>query len=164
MARRVMPWALLLLTLCLVGCDHATKFAARAGLENRRALQLVPGVLDLRYAENHNMAFSMLRSLDFDGKPMLLALMASLTLVVIAAIWWKRRSAPMIDQVAYALIVAGAAGNLIDRIHRGFVIDFIHLKHWPVFNVADVLVVVGGALLVISSIARARRELRGASP
>jgi signal peptidase II len=50
-------------------------------------------------------------------------------------------------------LTAGAIANVVDRLRRGYVIDFIYLHHWPVFNVADVLIVLGGAWLAFEAIA-----------
>ena len=51
--------------------------------------------------------------------------------------------------MAYALLLAGALGNLSDRLFRGYVVDFIHLHHWPIFNVADICIVVGALLFAL---------------
>jgi len=51
-------------------------------------------------------------------------------------------------RLGLVLILAGALGNLGDRLFRGYVVDFIHVSHWPVFNVADICVSVGAALLL----------------
>ncbi|HVY49402.1 MAG TPA: signal peptidase II [Minicystis sp.] len=148
MARRLFSGLIMLLTLALVGCDHGTKLVAQRTLEHHAPLRLVRGVLDLRYTENHDAAFSLLRHVEFPGKAAVLGALAFLTLAFVAALWWRRRDAPRAEQLAYGLVVAGAVGNLLDRIARGFVVDFIHVHHWPVFNVADVLVGAGVVLLV----------------
>ena len=57
-------------------------------------------------------------------------------------------------QIALATILAGALGNLLDRVARGYVVDFIHVRGWPVFNVADVAVVVGVILLGVAHLKR----------
>jgi signal peptidase II len=54
--------------------------------------------------------------------------------------------ATSIEHLAFGLIAAGAIGNVIDRAARGYVVDFIHVTHWPVFNVADVAIVLGIAM------------------
>jgi signal peptidase II len=51
----------------------------------------------------------------------------------------------------------GAPGNLVDRVARGYVVDFVHVEHWPVFNMADVFLVVGAALLVVASMRASTR-------
>jgi len=156
MARRALSsLVLVLVAAALVGCDHATKVAAKSALATRGALALVPGVLDLRYAENRGAAFSTFAaSSDALAGPALLGVSVVAALLV-AAWWWKRRAAPPLERAGYALVLAGALGNAIDRAARGYVVDFIHLAHWPVFNVADVAIVAGGVALALAS--RARR-------
>jgi signal peptidase II len=58
--------------------------------------------------------------------------------------------------VGLALLLGGALGNYLDRVGRGYVVDFIHAAHWPVFNVADVWVTLGGLALVLVALKRAR--------
>jgi signal peptidase II len=154
MAKKAMAWLLMLLTIALVGCDHATKLAAETVLERRGPLELVPGLLDLRYAQNHDTAFSLLASVGSPAKGAAILVVSALAMVAVAALWWRRRGAPRREQAAYALILAGAAGNVLDRILRGYVVDFIHLHHWPVFNVADVAIVIGVLLLAATSLGR----------
>jgi signal peptidase II len=151
MARRVFPWLLILFTALLVGCDHGTKLVAEKALGQRGPLRLVRGVLDLRYTENHDTAFSLTRSLDFQGKPAALGALALLALGAVVLFWWRRRHASRLEHVGYGLIVAGAVGNVLDRITRGYVIDFIHIHHWPVFNVADILVALGVGALALAA-------------
>jgi signal peptidase II len=157
MARRIFPWLLILFTAALVGCDHGTKLVAQRALEDRGPLGLVRGVLDLRYTENHDTAFSLLRSLQFEGKAALIVALALFALGAITVMWWRRRHASRLEQAGFGLIVAGALGNLLDRVGRGYVIDFIHVHHWPVFNVADILVALGGAALVIAAMRTRQR-------
>ena len=162
MAKRAAGWLLLVLTLALVGCDHATKAAAEATLGPSGPVALVKGVLELCYVQNHDTAFSLTRQIAFPGKALVLAGVSLLVTLVVAAAAWKRRaSASRAEQVAMALVAAGAIGNVVDRMRLGYVVDFIHLRHWPVFNVADVLIVVGGALLALGGIGRARAPSPG---
>ena len=151
-----MGWLLMLFTLALVGCDHATKAVAEATLAHRGPLSIVPGVLDLRYARNHDTAFSLLRDLHFPGKAALLAALSALAIGAVMVAWWRRRGGSSAEQAAYALIVAGAVGNVIDRVRRGYVVDFIEVHRWPVFNVADMAIVAGAALLAIVAMRRPR--------
>jgi signal peptidase II len=138
----------LLIAFCagLLGCDHATKLAAEHELGAGRVVTVVPSVLELRYARNHDVAFSVFERFDMPHKG---AALLALSLVVLAftiAMWMRHRKDKTkwdLGDGAYAFIVAGALGNVLDRIVRGYVVDFIHLTHWPVFNVADALIVVG---------------------
>jgi signal peptidase II len=62
--------------------------------------------------------------------------------------------------VALVLVTAGAVGNYLDRIVRGYVVDFVHLKHWPVFNVADVYITAGYAVFGWVLLTQWRRRVR----
>jgi signal peptidase II len=143
-----------------VGCDHATKAAARAALEGRPAVALLPGVLDLRYAENRDAAFSIGRSFVGPGKHVAMIVLPTVALALVLVAWLRTRATTRAQEIGYALVVAGAVGNLVDRVQRGFVVDFIELHHWPVFNVADVAVVVGAALVVVGSRVHAAQKSR----
>jgi lipoprotein signal peptidase len=96
--------------------------------------------------------------LSFPGKGAVLAGLAALGLAAVIALWWRRRGAPLSEQAAYSLIVAGAIGNVLDRAFRGYVIDFIEIRRWPVFNVADAAILAGGILLAIVTFRRQDRD------
>jgi len=150
---RSLHLALLFVATALFGCDHATKFAAIEHLEGHAPVALVPGWLDLRMTHNDDVAFSLFRRFDVAHHPLVLALLASSVLFFVGALWWRRRtSAPRLEQLGYAVVIAGALGNLADRLLRGYVVDFIHLRAWPVFNVADIAVVVGALLIGLSGL------------
>jgi signal peptidase II len=133
----------------LVGCDHATKLAAETALRDHAAVEVVPGVMDLAYTENHGVAFSALERLSLRPPAWALFAFAVLATTALLGLWYRRRRGPWPEQAGFALIVAGALGNAIDRIARGHVVDFIHVRFWPVFNVADILVVAGGVLVLL---------------
>lgn len=82
---------------------------------------------------------------------MVLAVLASAVLLALGLWWRQQRRATLLEQVGYAFAVGGAFGNVADRIVRGYVIDFLHLERWPVFNIVDIAVVVGLALIVIAN-------------
>jgi signal peptidase II len=138
----------MVLMLALVGCDHATKVVARVTLRGNAPRSIVAGVLDLRYAENRDTAFSLLHRFGGPAKEALILGMSLLAVSAIAVAWWKRRrAASLLEHAAFTLVVGGAVGNVVDRIARGYVVDFIHVRMWPVFNVADMAICVGGALV-----------------
>jgi signal peptidase II len=151
--------AVALLTVSLFGCDHATKIAAEASLSHGRAVELVSGVLELRYAANDDTAFSLLRTFGVARTPSVLLAVASVALLAVASMWFaQRKRASGAQHVGFALVLAGALGNVVDRAARGYVVDFIHVTRWPVFNVADIAVVAGAILLGLA----AWRPRRGA--
>ena len=159
--RRLLKLATILFGVGLVGCDHATKTAAESALANRPAVSVVRGVMDLRYAENHDTAFSLLANAAVPHKSALLVVLSVCALVAVAVVWVRRRARGSVaEHAAFAMILAGAVGNVSDRVRRGFVVDFIHVPHWPVFNVADIAVVCGMLVLAITAAIRSRSANR----
>jgi signal peptidase II len=152
--------ALLLVSVAaLVGCDHATKIAAKAELGRGAVHPIVSNVFELRYAENRDVAFNLLAWVpDIVRGPLLLATGA--VAIALLTFWMLRgRGLGVAQQAGVALVLAGALGNTLDRLLRGYVVDFMRLPHWPVFNVADVYVCVGAVLLAL-----ARRPATEAAP
>ncbi len=158
MSVRALRLALLLALLALVGCDHATKAAALRG-RSEAPVRVVPGAVDLVYAENHDVAFSALAHVDIPHRPVVLAVVPVLLSVLLLVRLFQRRKHGLAERSGYLLLAAGALGNAIDRVARGHVVDFIHVHHWPVFNVADVLVVAGVLLLALASLQKRRSEV-----
>ena len=144
-----LPWRLgpLLLVAPLVGCDHVTKWAAKGALEDQPPRQLLGRVLELQYAENRDIAFNLLRWVPESVRRYGLVIFGAVALVALLVAVVRARQPGV--RAALLLITAGAMGNYVDRLARGYVVDFIHLTHWPVFNVADVYVVAGAALLAL---------------
>ncbi len=110
------------------------------------AIPLVGDGVQLIYSRNTGVAFSLLQ-----GLPQLLTVLALLiTAGVIYAYITQLPRQNLAVQISIGLIVGGALGNLIDRILLGYVIDFIQVGWWPVFNVADSAISVGAILLVLT--------------
>jgi len=158
---------LLLLLVALNGwaLDIATKVVAVRRLEGRPPVTVVDGVLYLQLVRNAGAAFAMAT-----GATWLLTLIAVGVVLAIFNVAGRLRSVGW--AVALGLVLAGALGNLTDRLFRapgplvGRVVDFISLfapdgTVWPVFNVADSAICCGGAMLVV--LALAGRELDGTS-
>jgi signal peptidase II len=148
---------LVALVLLVAGCDQATKHWAEEELAGAPPAEVVAGRLELTYAENHGVAFNTERVLPAAARTPVLVLAGVAALGVLAVLWWRRRGEVSARTAGYALVVGGAAGNFVDRIARGYVVDFVHLHGWPIFNVADVAVVAGVGLLLA---AEWRREVR----
>lgn len=132
--------------IVLVICDQLTKSWAEVVLKNGQDIRLWPNVFHLTYVENRGAAFGML-----EGKQAFFIIM---TVTVLIAILWYWRKIPhnkwgIVMKVALILIISGAIGNLIDRVWLNYVRDFFYfiLIDFPVFNMADVWVVVGVILL-----------------
>jgi len=133
--------------LFLVGCDHATKGVAKGELDAGATHELIRGVVDLRYAENTDIAFNLLRWVPETIRGPGLLVVGALAIVGLGLLLLRARSEPGLRRFALVLITAGALGNYLDRVARGYVVDFVHVHHWPIFNVADVYVTLGWLLL-----------------
>lgn len=149
--------ALLLALSFLVGCDHATKRIAKGELEGHRPRSLIHGVLDLRYTENTDVAFNLLSAVPERVRVPFLGVTGGVVVMGLLGVLLLRRAGSGFGRVALLLITAGAVGNYLDRVVRGYVVDFVHVPHWPVFNVADAYVTVGAILLAWSAL-KVRRE------
>ncbi len=150
--------------MLLVGCDHGTKYVAKAGLEGHHPHTLIRGVLDLQYVENTDVAFNLLRWIPERARAPLLLLAGAAGLAALAFFLLRRPPRTRAGRLALLLISAGALGNYADRIIRGYVVDFVHLHHWPVFNVADICVTAGAILLGLTAFVGPRQAAAGPEP
>lgn len=127
--------------------DQATKAAAVAWLEPGQSITLIPHVFWLTLTRNPGAAFS-------TGTEMTVMLSMIAIVVVITVLRMARRLRDRGWALGLGLMLAGAAGNLTDRIlrepgpMRGHVVDFLHLTHWPVFNVADIALTFAAAVIL----------------
>jgi len=149
--------------LFLVGCDHATKGVASAQLGGGGILELIRGAVDLRYVENTDVAFNLLRWVPETIRRPGLLVFGGLAVVALALLLLRARTQPRMRYWALVLVTAGAMGNYLDRLVRGYVVDFVHVHHWPVFNLADAYVTVGLFLLALG-IFRGASSRDGRSP
>lgn len=136
--------------------DQASKAAVRHWLPLGASRPLLDGVLALTHVRNTGAAFGI-----FPGAMAWFMLAAVVVLAGIAFVWWRHAPSDPWTVVALGLIAGGAAGNLIDRALLGGVTDFFDLRVWPVFNVADVALDVGVAIVVVRLVFGSQREGAG---
>ena len=158
-----MKWLWIAVVVLIV--DQCTKLLADAMLAMHQSVELLP-FLALRKAYNSGAAFSFLS--DASGWQRWFFVFLALAVIVVL-LAWLRRLPPGDKQVrlALVLILGGAAGNLVDRVVYGHVIDFIDLFygswHYPTFNVADSAIVLGAFLLLLDVFRGDRKESPGAT-
>jgi signal peptidase II len=115
---------------------------------NQPPIQLLPGFLDLVYVKNYGAIFGLVHS----HTELFIALGIAASVIILVFVYYFP-PATTVGMLAFALILGGAMGNLIDRIRLGYVIDFVsihvqELFHWPTFNIADAALTVGILTLI----------------
>lgn len=159
---RVMLSLLALVTVPVLALDQASKFYVQAHLRLYESIGVIPNWLDITYTRNPGAAFSLFVNLPGWFRTSFLFALSAVAIVVLLIL--LARSANLnTNSVSLALILAGAAGNLIDRATLGEVIDFIdahyYAYHYPIFNVADCAITIGVALILAAPLL-ARRTRR----
>lgn len=150
---------LIFLAAILVVLDQLTKAWSARTFGPGESMPLGLG-FSFTYVENTGAAFGLFRGVSFDlfgyrvdGVILLGILSAVVSVVLLVYLLGRGRQLPFLGRFSLSLILAGAVGNLIDRFAHHFVIDFIHFRvgwfDFPVFNVADICVVVGALLLFV---------------
>ena len=139
---RAAGWARAGLVLLLVlALDQATKALVRGSIAPGEENDVIL-ILSFVHVHNPGVAFGFLGG---GGLPVLLVTAAALTLLVG---YFARHTQRRLLWLPTGLLLGGAVGNLLDRLHQGYVTDFIHFPHWPAFNIADVCITGGVVVLV----------------
>lgn len=148
-------WSLSLMMAFLIIADQLSKGAIQSSLYYGQTIPVVDGFFSIAYVKNTGAAFGFgangpewFRQIFFLGLPV----------VFCGWIFWmliKTLKGPFFISLAYALIISGAVGNLIDRFSMGYVVDFLMFywkdesNHFPAFNIADSCITVAAGLLII---------------
>ena len=146
--------ALAAVALAAVGADQLTKAIVSSQLALNEAVHVV-GPFSIRHVQNSGIAFGLFASAT-----------SFVILLTAAAVAWmlyffaRSGSRHPVLPVALGLVIGGSVSNLIDRVRLGHVTDFIDLKYWPAFNLADSFIVVGVAALLLALVAADRNAAR----
>ena len=155
MTARFAGWLLFSLTLIV---DQFSKWLALEHLSGAGVIEVLP-FFNLVLVWNTGVSFGMFRGLGEAGRWGLVGLAVIIGGVLLYMLWRETR---LLSKLAFFLVLSGAAGNLIDRLRFGAVVDFLdfHVSgyHWPAFNVADSAIVIGAGLLIVDSIRRPATE------
>lgn len=141
----------ILLIALLIAVDQIVKGFVATRMDLFQSIELWQ-FIKLTYIHNTGAAFGIL-----NGSRILFVLFTAALLVLVALVWrkaWMKRY-----YCAVSLILGGALGNCIDRIFRGYVVDFIDFTYWPVFNIADIAVVCGTILLAVMILTAKEEDL-----
>lgn len=148
--------------LFLIVLDQVTKYIVRANFFPGDTKTVIASFFSFTYVRNPGVAFGFLADAPEQiRKPILLAIPLIACIWLAVLIWQNRKSSNLLLGVAYALIFAGAFGNLIDRFFLGYVVDFFDFywksSHFPAFNIADSCISIAAALLILDFILESRK-------
>nr|WP_172592912.1 signal peptidase II [[Haemophilus] ducreyi] len=141
------------LSLVVITLDLFSKYLVVERFELYESINILP-IFNLTYARNYGAAFSFLAD-HSGGQKYLFLTLAIIISFILANVLHCNQIDQKRENMAYALIIGGAIGNAIDRAYRGYVVDFFdfywHIYHYPVFNIADVAIVMGAGLLILET-------------
>jgi signal peptidase II len=147
--RRLEIW----LPIAIVVLDQLTKAFVRIEVPLHDSVTIVPGLVDVTHVRNTGAAFGFLDVVDFPFKTVVLAVIATVALIGVGVYALSLSHHQLLARVGLALIIGGAAGNLIDRLVAGSVVDFVDVYwrtwHFWAFNVADSAITIGVALMIL---------------
>ena len=146
----------------ILAVDQLTKWMVLTRLSATASVTVIPGMLDLVLSQNRGIAFGMLGGVSSGAAFALIVLVSAAALTVVSWLLWRGGLGSRYGAAALVMILGGAAGNFLDRVVRGSVVDFLDFYfrsyHWYTFNVADSAIVVGAGLLMIELFRRPVRE------
>jgi signal peptidase II len=146
----------LLVPLVVVVLDQLTKWLVRTRVALHDSVEVIPGFLDITHVRNTGAAFGFLNGVEFPGKTIVIAIVAICALIGVALYSGTIAGEHLLPRIGLALIIGGAAGNLIDRVALGSVVDFVDAYwrgfHFWAFNVADSAITVGVAMMILDMI------------
>jgi signal peptidase II len=147
--RQVQIWV----AVTIVALDQFTKALVRSRLELHESVSVIPGFFDLTRVHNTGAAYGFMNAVDFPFKAGVFALIAVAALTALVIYAGTLEPDQRLTRAGLSLVIGGAAGNLIDRVTAGYVLDFVDLYrgnwHFWAFNVADAAISVGVALMIL---------------
>jgi len=147
--RRLEIW----LPALIVALDQLTKAIVRSSLPLHTSVTIIPGVMDFTHVRNTGAAFGILNASEFPFKTALIGVIAVAALIGVGLYAASLAHHERLARVGLSLIIGGAAGNLIDRVVVGSVVDFVDVYwrtyHFWAFNVADSAITVGACVMIL---------------
>jgi signal peptidase II len=150
-----------LISAGIVAVDQAVKLLVDSRLTELDSIVVIPNLFSLTRVHNTGVAFGTLNAMDFPGKSLLVAGVAVAALIGLAFYASALDDDQRLTRFGLALVIGGAAGNLIDRVRLGYVLDFFDFYwggwHFWAFNVADAAISVGVGLMILDILLGMRR-------
>jgi signal peptidase II len=152
----------IVILLITIAFDQLTKAWIVDSFRLYESVEIVPGFFNLVHVTNSGAAFSLLANVDSPWRHYFFLGIGMLAMVGLTVAYIKLRKINRYYSLALALIAGGAAGNLIDRVRFGAVVDFLDIYigryHWPAFNVADSAICIGAGVFLILNIFEVRNQ------
>lgn len=126
-----------LLLIILVVLDQATKYMASRTLSFHKPVPVIPGMAEFQLVHNYGAAYGL-----FQNRQLLL-IAVSIVILVVCFIYRDKLAPTLLPKFGLVFLFAGTIGNVIDRIGKGYVVDFINIHIFPVFNLADIYINIG---------------------
>ena len=135
-----------IIAILIVALDQLAKYLVLTKIDPMEVIHVIPGLFDFVYVKNTGAAFSILSESTW-----LLSIISVLFCVGVIGYWFYKKPDHILMKISLTLLFAGAFGNAIDRIARGYVIDFIETVFidFPLFNVADIAISCGAVIMAI---------------
>lgn len=144
----------LLVILAIVAADQASKWLVARYMPLDTVRDLIKGCFRLWHVRNSGAVWGFFNGHDGGLVPMAITALAIAALLIVALFFLHAAAAQRLELAAYAFILGGALGNIIDRLRLGYVVDFLDAyvksQHWPTFNIADSCITIGVLLLALS--------------
>ncbi len=145
--------AVLAVAVAVIVLDRLTKLIILQSMTPAESIPLIGGLLHITYVRNAGAAFGL-----FPGRQPLFFVTAGTVIGFIILYWLRVRPTDPWLVIGLGLELGGAVGNLFDRVAWGTVLDFIDVRFWPVFNVADSAIVIGLGMLLVAVVRQGRQE------
>ena len=133
-----------LIIIIMVILDQLFKILIERNLVLGQSHPVIEGVFHLTYVQNPGAAFGF-----FKGYNEILIVLTLIIIIGFLYIFHNYLVDSLLLKISFGLIISGGIGNLIDRIRLGYVIDYLDFRIWPVFNLADMIIVIGTVLFII---------------
>lgn len=138
----------------IAAIDQSLKYLVHNNLALGRSIPLIGNIIKFTYVRNTGAAFSF-----FVGFSSYLAVIGAIVSIAVVYFHYRMPAKNYFLQTALAFVLGGSLGNLLDRFLRSYVIDYIDITIWPVFNFADVMINVGVVMLLLKFMAKEEKDV-----
>ena len=159
-------YLILIVVFCAVlFFDQITKAYVDRALHNFQSIEVIKNFFHITHVRNTGAAFGLLAGPAHPLRTALFVVISGVAIGAIVLIYWRIEEGDTLHALAFSLLLGGAAGNLVDRVWMGHVIDFLDFHwydhHWPAFNFADAAICGGIGLILLNMLMGARRSPLG---